>query len=186
MTDQTAAVSQHSAQWRPFAIALALALGVADYATGREIIILPFYLGPICWATWNAGRNAGIFLAAVCAAIWLAVQLAPAGGHPRLAILIWNAFNLLTLYAVTVFLLNKVRRDRQSLEEAVQRRTGELRTEIDERDRWEIAKIQAERLAVVLLRWAFRKISAISPNNASITAKAIARDPKANKSALPI
>jgi signal transduction histidine kinase len=154
MTDEnTPVVSQQLPRWRPLAITLAIAvavaLGVADYTTGSEIMISAFYLGPICWATWNAGRNAGLFLAVVCAAIWLAAELAVPGDLRHLAIPIWNAFMLLTLYAVVVFLLSKVCRDRQSLEEAVQRRTAALQAEIDERERWEMAKIQAERLAVI-------------------------------------
>ncbi len=52
---------------KPVVVVLALALmfliGSLDYLTGRDFAVSPYYLLPICWAAWVAGRNAGILLA---------------------------------------------------------------------------------------------------------------------------
>lgn len=63
-------MSQETVQRKPLVIVLALAIliGVLDYATGRELIVSPFYLVPICWLTWNVGRKAGLPLSEF---IWL-------------------------------------------------------------------------------------------------------------------
>lgn len=131
------------------ALAVTLALGFLDYVTGRDFVMATFYLAPICWLTWSAGRKAGMLLAAVCAGVWLVTELPVGDTYQHLAILFWNAFMLLVLYDVVVWLLSALRDSQDRLEETVQRRTEALRAEIAERKRLEVRKIQAERLAVV-------------------------------------
>jgi signal transduction histidine kinase len=140
-------------QRKPLAIVLALvvtlALGVLDYGTGRDLAMSAFYLGPICWLTWNVGRNVGLLLAATCAAVWLVAELMARYTYPHPAIPYWNAFMLLVLYGVVVWLLSALRNGRDSLEKTVRQRTAALQAEIAERNRLEARRIQAERLAVV-------------------------------------
>ena len=38
---------------------LMLLIGSLDYITGRDFAVSPYYLVPICWAAWAAGRRAG-------------------------------------------------------------------------------------------------------------------------------
>ncbi len=61
----------------------------------------------------------------------------------------WNAMMLFVLFLVVVYLLSGFQTAHYHLEETVQRRTAALQAEIAERKRLEIAKLQAERLAVV-------------------------------------
>ncbi len=56
---------------------------------------------------------------------------------------------LLLFFLVVVYLLSAFQKAHDHLEEAVQQRTAALQVEIQERKRLEVAKIQAERLAIV-------------------------------------
>lgn len=131
------------------ALALVLVLGVVDYVTGREIAITSFYLVPICWASWVAGRQAGLALAlaATCARLTADVMAEYNYSHP--AIPYWNALMLLVLFALVVYLLTAFHDAHLYLEDTVAHRTAALREEIAERKRLEASKIRAERLAVV-------------------------------------
>jgi len=57
------------------ALALAALLGAFHFVTGRDFTVSAFYLLPICWACWTAGRKVGLLLAATSAASWLASDL---------------------------------------------------------------------------------------------------------------
>jgi signal transduction histidine kinase len=131
------------------ALALAVLIGIVDYASGREVSVSAFYLIPIGWACWVAGRKAGLFLATATTVLWFIADLGTADhyGHP--VIPYWNALMLLALFMVVVYLLSAFQDSHRYLEETVQRRTAALQTEIAERKRLEIAKLQAERLAAV-------------------------------------
>ncbi|MEP6673168.1 MAG: ATP-binding protein [Chthoniobacter sp.] len=137
----------------PWAISIALsvtlALGLVDYLTGRDLVMSAFYLAPICWLTWNSGRNAGMLLAAVCAGVWLVADFLSGYTYSHPVIPYWNAFVLWALYGVIVWLLSALRHSQDRLETTVERRTEALRSEIAERKRLEARRIQAERLAVV-------------------------------------
>lgn len=119
-------------------LSLAVALGLVDYFTGRDLMISPLYLAPICWVTWNAGRKLGLFVAVACAVIWLVAELLGRYAYPHPAIPFWNAFMLLVLYGVVALLVNAVRNSQRSLREAnanleqrVAERTASLRQQGD-------------------------------------------------------
>lgn len=132
-----------------WSLALVFFLGVLDYHTGREVAITPFYLFPICWASWVAGRRAGLLLAVASAGSWLVADMMEHYEYASHAIPYWNVLMLLALFAVVVFLLTAFHDAHLHLEDVVAQRTASLREEIAERKRLEAAKIQAERLAVV-------------------------------------
>ena len=70
--------------------------------------------------------------------------------HPLLPY--WNSLMLLSLFLVVVYALTGFHRAHRFLEETVRQRTAAVRAldaEIQERQRQEAAKLQAERLAVV-------------------------------------
>jgi signal transduction histidine kinase len=129
--------------------ALVLAVGWLDYLTGREIVISPFYLIPILWATWKVGRRTGLVLAVSCAGIWLVADMVDRHPYSHPIVLYWNAFTLAVLYVVVVYLLSAFHDAHRHLEATVQQRTSALQGEIAERKRLEAAKIQSERLAAM-------------------------------------
>ena len=134
------------------ALALMLLIGYLDYVTGHDLALSAFYLVPICWAAWAAGRGAGIMLAMAGAVTWLIADLMSGYVYPHPLIPYWNAVMLFVLFLVVVCLLTAFQTAHHFLEETLQQRTAALQAlqaEIKERERLEVAKLQAERLAVV-------------------------------------
>lgn len=128
---------------------LAAGLGVADYLTGHDLVISAFYLFPICWVTWSVGRRTGVILAVFSTITWLAADYWNGYGYFHPAIPLWNALMLLGMFLPSVYLLAAFQRAHVHLEGAVVERTISLQNEIEERKRAELAKLQAERLAMV-------------------------------------
>ena len=142
------------------AVILAALVGVFDYATGFDLHVTPFYLLPVCWASWAVGRKAGLFLAAICAVLFAAASLMTSHVGMPIVIHLWNTLMLLAIFIGTVYAVTeavngyrsvaeaqaRLREANERLEETVQLRTSALRSEIAERQRQEQAKLQAERL----------------------------------------
>lgn len=135
------------------AVALTIFIGVVDYLTGRDFALSAFYLLPICWACWMAGRGAGIMMSIIATIAWFLGDLLGAWEsgfvykHPLTPY--WNGMMLLVLYLVVVFLMSAFQKAHYHLEDVVKERTAALQAEIEERLRLEKAKLQAERLATV-------------------------------------
>jgi signal transduction histidine kinase len=128
---------------------MAIVLGIVDYLTGREWAISAFYLLPTCLTAWVAGRWAGFAVGALCTGVWLLSDVlgGPAYQHPLVPV--WNATMLFMFFVVVVWLLTAFHSSHYHLEQTVERRTADLRAEMEERKRLEQANLQAERLAVV-------------------------------------
>jgi len=131
------------------ALVLAVLIGILNYATGRDVAMSAFYLVPICWASWVAGRRVGLLLAIVCTVLWFIADLKSGYLYWHPLIPYWNALMLLVFFLVVVSLLSAFQAAHHHLEETVQQRTAALQAEIAERKRLEIAKVQSERLAAV-------------------------------------
>jgi signal transduction histidine kinase len=131
------------------ALALVLGIGAFDLITGRDFALSPYYLLPICWACWAAGRRAGIWLAIASAVTWFVSDRISGYVYQHLLTPYWNALMFLILFLFVVNLISAFQAAHQHLEETVQHRTAALQVEISERKRLEIANLQAERLAVV-------------------------------------
>ena len=131
------------------ALVLAFLIGVLDYVTGRDVAMSAIYLVPICWAGWAAGRRAGLLLAVVSTILWFYADLKTGYQYPHPLIPYWNALMLLAFFLVVVYLLAAFQTAHRHLEDTVHHRTLALQAEIAERKRLELAKLQAERLAVV-------------------------------------
>ncbi len=134
------------------AFAVVLLVGFLDYLTGRDLALSAFYLIPVCWAAWLAGRWIGFLLALSGAAIWFIADSMSGLVYAHPLIPYWNALMLLVFFLVVVHLLTAFQTTVRSLEETVQQRTAALsalEAEIKERKRLEVAKLQAERLAVI-------------------------------------
>ncbi|HUC86479.1 MAG TPA: ATP-binding protein [Candidatus Acidoferrales bacterium] len=131
------------------ALVLVLLIGSLDYLTGRDFALSAFYLIPICWAGWVAGRQAGTLVAAVSTLAWLVANLEYGIKYKYPFTPYWSALMLLMFFLVVTYLLSAFQAAHYHLEETVQRRTAALQEEIAERKHLERAKLQAERLAAV-------------------------------------
>src|SRR6185312_3132607 len=79
-------------------------IGWIDYLTG-EYSLAVFYLAPICFAAWRAGRSIGYLIALLSVAAWLLSDfgMGRVYGHPLMPY--WNAAILAAIYGIVVRLL---------------------------------------------------------------------------------
>jgi signal transduction histidine kinase len=112
-------------------------IGEVDYVTGHDFGLSAFYLLPIGWVCWVAGRRMGVLFAAASAVVWLVADLASDFHYSNWAIPYWNAAMLLVLSVCVVLLL------------AASKDAVALKEEFAGRKRAEQARLQAERLATV-------------------------------------
>lgn len=49
---------------------LVMLVGLADFFTGAQLTLLPFYLLPVALVTWYVGKNAGFFFALAATLVW--------------------------------------------------------------------------------------------------------------------
>ena len=131
----------------PLALLMVFFIGALDYASD-EFTLSAFYLVPICWACWAAGRTMGLFTALASALVWLVSELMTGHIHKYATHPQWNALTLLLLFCALAHLLSDIRWLNRTLEEKVQQRTAALGAEISQREHAEQARLQAERLAV--------------------------------------
>jgi diguanylate cyclase (GGDEF)-like protein len=109
----------------------AVLLGVADLyldlATGADYTLAFFYLLPVSFVAWFAGRNAGIAISVACAAVKMSVHLA---AQQNLALLAWKSGTGLAFFVVVALLLAKVRQllDHERLLSRTDHLTGAVNT----------------------------------------------------------
>lgn len=138
-------------------ILLIAVVGFIDYITTVEISFSIFYLIPIAFVSWYAGRNYGLAFAFLSAVIWLYADTNSFIKYSNNAIPYWNALVRLGFFTVVVILITKVKALKENLEDNVNARTADLLLEISEnrKAKEEIIKINNE------LRELTRKIESI-------------------------
>jgi len=83
-------------------------LGLIDFVTGYEISFSVFYLAPVAFVTWFAGKRAGLRIALLSAMVWLAADASAGHSFPHVLIPLWNAAVRFGFFIVTVVLLSKL------------------------------------------------------------------------------
>jgi hypothetical protein len=109
-------------------LVLLLVIGIADYLTGFEFRLEPFYLIPLAFAAWYIDRNTGYIFSAITVGI-ITLSDALTGrtfGHVLLEL--WNVLMHLGFYLVVVFLLSRLRSTMQERATLIQ----ELRDSLKE------------------------------------------------------
>jgi signal transduction histidine kinase len=87
-----------------------LIIGIADYRTDTEISLVIFYLLPIAFVTWFAGRNEGLALSVLAASISFTSEVGFARrlySHP--AIPYWNGAMRGFVFVILVLLLSRLK-----------------------------------------------------------------------------
>jgi len=105
-----------------------LLLGAIDYLTGPEISFSLFYLLPISWVTWLAGRAAGIALSAAGATTWLIADMLAGYVYSHAAIPYWNAIIRLGFFLTVTYILTGLKASRERQEELSQFLVHDLRS----------------------------------------------------------
>jgi signal transduction histidine kinase len=115
------------------AVVLAPAIGVLDYASGREISFSIFYLGPVALAAWRCGLVFSVFICVLSAVCWYLADWAAGAVYWNQLVPAWNGFVRFGIFLVTAILLSKVRRSSDELQAAVAQGTADLRAQIEQK-----------------------------------------------------
>jgi signal transduction histidine kinase len=119
------------------ALVIVVAVGVVDYATGREISCSVFYLLAVGLAAWCVGTGFAVFTSVFSVAVSLVGDFSAEPRYPNLWVAGWNATIVLAFYLIVVWLLTSLRSMQRGLESAVRQRTAALTEEMAERERLE-------------------------------------------------
>lgn len=145
----TSRILHSRAQSIAFGVLLILAIGVLDYYTGRECQMVALYLLPVGATAWGAGRRWGIASSLLAAGTWLVAELASGALYALNANPLWNALMYLLVFLSVALLLSELHEIMNSLERRVKIRSGQLKEEMTLRHDAELARLRAERLAIV-------------------------------------
>ena len=107
-------LSQKILRCKPCIVSVSLLLvfivGIADYLTPIEISLAIFYLLPISFVTWFAGRKEGIIISSVAAVIWLTGDFLLVERHLSYpAVPYWNAIMQDGVFIIVVLLLSRLK-----------------------------------------------------------------------------
>lgn len=105
-------------------LALVAVVGVADGVSGPQFSFSAFYLIPVVFTAWFAGRGAGIAVAVAGAVAWLAADVAGKSYHKHALTRIWNDAVELSLFLSAAFVISALRGRLEREEE--QARTDQL------------------------------------------------------------
>lgn len=75
-------------------------VGVADYLTGIELTLEIFYIIPVYFVAWTAGRLPGLTLSAVAALTWIAADRAAGHDYAWGQAPYWNILGGFLVFAV--------------------------------------------------------------------------------------
>jgi signal transduction histidine kinase len=85
-------------------------VGIADYLTNIDINLAIFYLFPISFVTWFAGRNEGIFISALAVIVWFTTDFVLIDrSYAFAAIPYWNAAMRFGVFVFVVLLLSRLK-----------------------------------------------------------------------------
>jgi diguanylate cyclase (GGDEF)-like protein len=88
----------------PVGLTLTGAVGVVDFITGYELGFSLFYVLPLAFVTWFAGRTQGIATAIVSASVWLAADVAAGNSYSSPLIPVWNTCIRLAFFLIIALL----------------------------------------------------------------------------------
>jgi signal transduction histidine kinase len=96
------------------------------------VALMAFYLIPICFVAWFAGRWPGILIAVVASAIWFWAKFMDPGSIDHHALLLWNSVQRLGLFMILAVLTSEVA-ERKRVEQALRGAQEDLETRVRER-----------------------------------------------------
>jgi diguanylate cyclase (GGDEF)-like protein len=91
-------------------VALVIAIGVVDFATGLELHVTLFYFLPIALVSWFVNRRAGILTGVLCTLTWLAANYLGGRRYSSDWIAVWNFTMHLGVSLVIACTMSQLRR----------------------------------------------------------------------------
>ena len=101
-----------------WAVFLVIIVGALDYWTGYEIAFSIFYLLPVSFAAWLAGRTPAIYISILSAGTWLMADLSAGHTYGHYSIPVWNSIARLCVFLLIAYFLtfiNKLLMDEKEL-----------------------------------------------------------------------
>jgi diguanylate cyclase (GGDEF)-like protein len=84
-------------------------LGVIDYYMEPRFSFLIFYLFPICFVTWYAGRYCGVVISVVSTAAWIFADFLPMKKYEQPVISYWNMLSTFIVFLAISLMLSKLK-----------------------------------------------------------------------------
>lgn len=100
----------HPAAGVAAALVATAGLGWLDYATGYELSFAVFYLLPVVFAAWFAGRASGVIVSLVSAGVWQYSNYLAGETFSHAAIPYWNAGTRLAFFLIVTLLVTALGR----------------------------------------------------------------------------
>ena len=116
-----------------FSILVLLLVGIIDYVTGPDMSFGLFYLVPVSFAAWFAGKQMGTFVGALAGVVWLLADVASAPGLVHLGVALWNVASRTAVFIFVAYMLAHIRALHLGLEDTVSSRTRQLEAETGKR-----------------------------------------------------
>ena len=111
-------------------LVLVIAVGVADRLAPADMSLAIFYLVPILFVAWFAGRREGMFIAVACGMAWFAADLTQPATVWKSFIPYWNTVTRTAMFLAVAFILALVKSLNEELETKVEQRTRDLKVSI--------------------------------------------------------
>jgi diguanylate cyclase (GGDEF)-like protein len=99
---------------RVLVYSLVLAIGYADHVLGYQFGFSIFYLLPIIIATRNLGKNTGLFISVMCAALWAYMDSIHGVSYPSPLVMYWNTFIRFVLFIITVMIFDGWEKEKET------------------------------------------------------------------------
>ena len=113
-------------------MAVTVYIGEVDYLSGPMVAMLIFYVAPICFTAWFAGRWPGIAVAMMATVIWFAAKSFDASSIDNYGVLVWNTFMRFGVFSALAALTAEVA-ERRRVEEALRAAQEGLEARVRER-----------------------------------------------------
>ncbi|HEX3989028.1 MAG TPA: ATP-binding protein, partial [Verrucomicrobiae bacterium] len=113
-------------------LVLVIYIGELDYVTGPMVALMVFYLIPVCFVSWFAGRWPGILIAFVSSLIWYAAKYLDPGSIDKHWLLLWNTVQRFSLFSLLAVLTSEVT-ERKRIEQALRASQEGLETRVRQR-----------------------------------------------------
>jgi len=113
-------------------LAVTVYIGEVDYLSGPMVAMLVFYMAPICFVAWFAGRWPGIFVAAVATLIWFAAKSFDSSSIDNYGVFVWNSLMRFGVFSALSALTAEVA-ERKRVEQALRAAHEGLETRVRER-----------------------------------------------------
>jgi len=91
-------------------LGILLTIGFLDHISGSELAFSVFYTLPIAISAWYCGRNHGIVVAAMAAALWLMADISMENRYTSEWVPYWNITIRFGMFLLVSFLVSTVRR----------------------------------------------------------------------------